>query len=242
MCPPRTLETAEGPALNRVNWIGNLVPFDVVRLWGVNWLIGTRFTFQNPATRIPNKSPKAATPIYEGCLKVITKLVHHSLDCWPSRLSRGKIVLLYHSQTASFSPLFFHPCIKLSTGQVSIRSGGSKVSSSVSLCIPSRVLAMAAKPDPYEGIDFDEICEATGLAVDEIKCLKVFHISVFRFFWRMKGGWMVLGTLVSGPQDTWWPGSQNLIQSKSDKVCGFCFSVSRNLRTCATTKFYSKSA
>merc|ERR1712212_372771 len=39
--------------------------------------------------------------------------------------------------------------------------------------IPSRVLAMAAKPDPYEGIDFEEISEATGLAVDEIKCLKV---------------------------------------------------------------------
>merc|ERR1712107_270248 len=32
---------------------------------------------------------------------------------------------------------------------------------------------MAAKPDPYANIDFDEICEATGLAVDEIKCLKV---------------------------------------------------------------------
>ena len=43
---------------------------------------------------------------------------------------------------------------------------------------------MAAKPDPYEGIDFDEICEATGLAVDEIKCLKVF---VFGSYWRMKG-------------------------------------------------------
>ena len=41
---------------------------------------------------------------------------------------------------------------------------------------------MAGKPDPYEGIDFEEISEATGLAVDEIKCLKVFHISVFRFF------------------------------------------------------------
>merc|ERR1712211_52986 len=26
---------------------------------------------------------------------------------------------------------------------------------------------------PYEGIDFEEISEATGLAVDEIKCLKV---------------------------------------------------------------------
>merc|ERR1712112_194663 len=44
----------------------------------------------------------------------------------------------------------------------------------VSLRISSqRELTMAAKPDPYEGIDFDEICEATGLAVDEIKCLKV---------------------------------------------------------------------
>merc|ERR1711874_156236 len=30
-----------------------------------------------------------------------------------------------------------------------------------------------AHNDPYEGIDFEEICEATGLAVDEIKCLKV---------------------------------------------------------------------
>jgi len=26
--------------------------------------------------------------------------------------------------------------------------------------------------DPYSGIDFDEINEATGLAPDEIKCLK----------------------------------------------------------------------
>merc|ERR1711962_1022761 len=30
-----------------------------------------------------------------------------------------------------------------------------------------------AKPDPYADIDFEEINEATGLAVDEIKCLKV---------------------------------------------------------------------
>ena len=30
-----------------------------------------------------------------------------------------------------------------------------------------------AKPDPYADIDFDEINEATGLAPDEIKCLKV---------------------------------------------------------------------
>ena len=28
-------------------------------------------------------------------------------------------------------------------------------------------------PDPYADIDFDEINEQTGLAVDEIKCLKV---------------------------------------------------------------------
>ena len=29
--------------------------------------------------------------------------------------------------------------------------------------------------DAYSGIDFDEINEATGLAPDEIKCLKVRH-------------------------------------------------------------------
>ena len=27
--------------------------------------------------------------------------------------------------------------------------------------------------DPYGDIDFDEVTEATGLAIDEIKCLKV---------------------------------------------------------------------
>ena len=32
---------------------------------------------------------------------------------------------------------------------------------------------MAQGPDPYADIDFDEINEQTGLAVDEIKCLKV---------------------------------------------------------------------
>jgi len=32
---------------------------------------------------------------------------------------------------------------------------------------------MAGAPDPYADIDFDEINEQTGLAVDEIKCLKV---------------------------------------------------------------------
>ena len=31
-------------------------------------------------------------------------------------------------------------------------------------------------PDPYEGIDFEEIIEATALATDEIKCLKVSNI------------------------------------------------------------------
>merc|ERR1712165_556936 len=30
-----------------------------------------------------------------------------------------------------------------------------------------------AKPDPYADIDFEEITDATGLATDEIKCLKV---------------------------------------------------------------------
>merc|ERR1711890_54067 len=33
--------------------------------------------------------------------------------------------------------------------------------------------AAMAKPDPYADIDFDEINDATGLAADEIKCLKV---------------------------------------------------------------------
>ena len=32
---------------------------------------------------------------------------------------------------------------------------------------------MAQGPDPYADIDFDEVNEQTGLAVDEIKCLKV---------------------------------------------------------------------
>ena len=30
-----------------------------------------------------------------------------------------------------------------------------------------------AKPDPYADIDFEEINDATNLAHDEIKCLKV---------------------------------------------------------------------
>merc|ERR1712183_1150322 len=37
---------------------------------------------------------------------------------------------------------------------------------------PSPVDSESKMPDPYEGIDFEEISEATGLAVDEIKCLK----------------------------------------------------------------------
>jgi hypothetical protein len=31
---------------------------------------------------------------------------------------------------------------------------------------------MAGKSDPWAGIDFEEINEATGLEPDEIKCLK----------------------------------------------------------------------
>ena len=33
--------------------------------------------------------------------------------------------------------------------------------------------SMAGKADPYSDIDFEEINELTGLANDEIKCLKV---------------------------------------------------------------------
>lgn len=29
-----------------------------------------------------------------------------------------------------------------------------------------------SKPDPYAGIDFDELNDTTGLEADEIKCLK----------------------------------------------------------------------
>ena len=36
-----------------------------------------------------------------------------------------------------------------------------------------------AKPDPYADIDFEEITDATGLAVDEIKCLKVTICKLF---------------------------------------------------------------
>ncbi len=34
-----------------------------------------------------------------------------------------------------------------------------------------------AKPDPYADIDFEDITEATGLAADEIKCLKVILVA-----------------------------------------------------------------
>merc|ERR1712154_251149 len=43
----------------------------------------------------------------------------------------------------------------------------------VSLVWEGRKHITMAKPDPYEGIDFEEITDATGLAIDEIKCLKV---------------------------------------------------------------------
>ena len=39
-----------------------------------------------------------------------------------------------------------------------------------------------ARSDPYADIDFEEITEQTGLAVDEIKCLKVaFNLFLLRF-------------------------------------------------------------
>ena len=44
---------------------------------------------------------------------------------------------------------------------------------------------MAYTKDPYADVDFDEVTEATGLAIDEIKCLKVktIHISANAFFY-----------------------------------------------------------
>merc|ERR1711944_187985 len=44
--------------------------------------------------------------------------------------------------------------------------------SDISYSTNKRYLRMA-KTDPYEGIDFEEINDQTGLANDEIKCLKV---------------------------------------------------------------------
>merc|ERR1712008_235500 len=41
------------------------------------------------------------------------------------------------------------------------------------LSVKQHQSTMAGKPDPYADIDFEEITDATGLAVDEIKCLKV---------------------------------------------------------------------
>merc|ERR1712098_948661 len=38
---------------------------------------------------------------------------------------------------------------------------------------PTAQESSMAKPDPYADIDFEEINDATGLATDEIKCLKV---------------------------------------------------------------------
>merc|ERR1712013_892042 len=50
---------------------------------------------------------------------------------------------------------------------------GQKLFSVVRALLGSILGNMAGKADPYAGIEFDEISEATGLAVDEIKCLKV---------------------------------------------------------------------
>merc|ERR1712055_265324 len=44
---------------------------------------------------------------------------------------------------------------------------------SVSLSPTNTHAEMAYKADPYADIDFDDVTEATGLAMDEIKCLKV---------------------------------------------------------------------
>merc|ERR1712119_247155 len=44
--------------------------------------------------------------------------------------------------------------------------------SSVSSSGASSAISMAGKADPYADIDFDDITERTGLAADEIKCLK----------------------------------------------------------------------
>ncbi len=35
-----------------------------------------------------------------------------------------------------------------------------------------------SRADPYADIDFDEVTEATGLAMDEIKCLKVSKLGI----------------------------------------------------------------
>ena len=48
---------------------------------------------------------------------------------------------------------------------------------SVSLVWVWRQHGIMAKPDMYADIDFDEINEATNLAADEIKCLKVGYLN-----------------------------------------------------------------
>merc|ERR1711973_831471 len=47
------------------------------------------------------------------------------------------------------------------------------LSASLSLSPTNTHAEMAYKADPYADIDFDDVTEATGLAMDEIKCLKV---------------------------------------------------------------------
>merc|ERR1712037_567847 len=52
--------------------------------------------------------------------------------------------------------------------------GSTQSTWGLTTCFFFNTLASKIKmPDPYEDIDFEEISEATGLAVDEIKCLKV---------------------------------------------------------------------
>merc|ERR1712193_203127 len=47
------------------------------------------------------------------------------------------------------------------------------ICSQLSYSTPRHKEFIMAKPDPYADIDFEEINEATGLANDEVKCLKV---------------------------------------------------------------------
>ena len=57
---------------------------------------------------------------------------------------------------------------------------------------------MAYTKDPYADVDFDEVTEATGLAIDEIKCLKVktIHISANAFFIFTPSFWFTLNQAV----------------------------------------------
>ena len=61
----------------------------------------------------------------------------------------------------------------LSWWPASCQTDGSRHTGSVSLVWVGETHITMAKPDAYADIDFDEIIEATCLANDEIKCLKV---------------------------------------------------------------------